>query len=97
MERWQGWTRLNSGDHPADPAPSATVTVRPTRQSTLAFLFAANDPNQFKANPFTAGNDGFAYFYAAGGRYDVTFSGGGIVTPYTLADVLLYDPGTVGS
>lgn len=92
--RWMGWTRLNNS---GDPAPGATVTVRPTRQSTLATIYAANDPAQFKANPFTAGSDGFAYFYAAGGRYDVQFSGGGIVTPYSLGDILLYDPGSVGS
>lgn len=94
MLRWQGFSRLNDS---GDPAPSATVTVRQTRTDVLAVLYAANDPAQPKANPFTAGTDGFAYFYAGNGRYDVQFSDGGIVTPYSLADVALYDPGTIGS
>ncbi len=94
MIRWQGFSRLNLT---GEPAPSATITVRPTRVSTVATIFAANDPAQPKANPFTAGSDGFAYFYAANGRYDVEFSDGGIVTPWSLADVALYDPGTIGS
>lgn len=94
MVRWQGWSRLNDS---GDPAPSATVTVRQTRSDVLALLYGANDAAVPKANPFTAGTDGFAFFYAANGRYDVQFAGGGITTPYSLADVALFDPGSIGS
>ncbi len=94
MLRWQGFSRLNNS---GDPAPSATVTVRITRSDVLAVLYTANDVMQPKANPFTAGTDGFAYFYAANGRYDVGFNGGGITVPWSLADVALYDPGSIGS
>lgn len=94
MIRWQGFSRLNSTSL---PAPSATITVYQTRTQQLALLYAANDINQVKANPFVAGTDGYAFFYAANGRYDVQFSGGGIANPWSLGDVALYDPGTIGS
>lgn len=94
MIRWQGFSRLNNS---GDPAPSATLTVWAKGTSQLSLLYAANDAAQPKANPFTSGTDGFAFFYAANGRYDVQFSGGGIASPYTLADLVLYDPGGIGS
>jgi hypothetical protein len=95
MVRWQGYSRLNDGDEGADPAPSATVTVYRTGTGIPATLYAANDLAQPKANPFTAGLDGFGFFYAANGRYDIQFSGGGITTPWSLGDVLLFDPGSL--
>lgn len=94
MVRWSGFSRLNNS---GQPAPSAQVAVYQTATSKLAQLYDRNDSHYPKANPFTAGSDGFAYFYAANGRYDVGFSGGGIVTPWSLGDVALYDPGTIGS
>lgn len=94
MQRWSGFSRLNGE---ADPAPLATITVYNKGTSTPSSLYTANDPLQPKANPFTAGSDGFAYFYAANGRYDIQVSGGGIVTPWSYGDILLYDPGSVGS
>lgn len=94
MIRWQGFSRLNNS---GQPAPSATVTVYAKGTNQLATLYRANDANQPQANPFTTGTDGFALFYAANGRYDVVFSGGGITTPWTYGDVVLYDPGTLGS
>jgi len=94
MIRWQGFSRLNNV---STPAPSATVTVYQTKTQILALLYAADDANQVKANPFTAGTDGYAFFYAANGRYDVQFSGGGILNPWSLGDVALFDPGTIGS
>src|SRR5262249_34084430 len=97
MQRWQGFTRLNAGLHPADPAPAATVTVRLKGMATLASLYAANDVTQNKANPFVAGPERYAFFYAVNGRYDIQFSGGGITTPWSFGDVMLYDPGTLGS
>lgn len=94
MIRWQGFSRLNNS---AQPAPSATVSVYLKGTGTLAFLYNANDLTKTQGNPFTAGSDGYAYFYAANGRYDVQFSGGGITNPWALGDVMLYDPGTLGS
>ena len=94
MVRWQGFSRLNNS---GNPAPSATLTVYAKGTNALSLLYAANDAAQPKANPFTAGTDGYGFFYAANGRYDIQVSGGGITTPYTLGDVVLYDPGTIGS
>ncbi len=94
MVRWQDFSRLtNSGD----PAPSPTFTVWARGTNQLSLIYAANDAAQPKANPFTGGTDGYGFFYAANGRYDVQVSGGGITTPYTLGDIALYDPGTIGS
>lgn len=90
MVKWQGFSRLNAD---SEPAPSATVTVYARGTSTLSTLYAANDVTQAKANPFTAGTDGYGFFYAANGRYDIQFSGGGITTPWSLGDVLVFDPG----
>ncbi len=92
--RWQGFSRLNNS---ADPAPLATVTVYDKGTQVLANIYSANDLGQPKANPFTAGLDGFAYFYAANGRYDVQFSNGGIVVPWAYGDLVLYDPGNIGN
>ena len=94
MIRWQGFSRLNNS---GQPAPSCTVTVYNKGTSQPSTIYKANDAAQPEANPFTAGTDGFAEFYAANGRYDIQFSGGGIVTPWSLGDVVLYDPGTLGS
>ena len=90
MIRWQGFSRLNNS---GDPAPSATVSVYDSGTDTLSNIYAADDVAQPKANPFTAGTDGFGFFYAANGFYDIQFSGGGITTPWSLGDVLLFDPG----
>lgn len=94
MQRWQDFSRLNNS---GQPAPSATITVYAKGTNQLSLLYAANDATQPKGNPFTMGTDGYGFFYAANGRYDLQISGGGIVNPYTLGDILLYDPGTVGS
>lgn len=94
MVRWYGFSRLNNS---GSPAPGATVTVYQKASDVLAVLYSQDSAAFPKANPFVAGDDGFAYFYAINGRYDVQFSGGGIVTPWSYGDVVLYDPGTVGS
>lgn len=94
MIRWQGFSRLNSS---ATPAPSCTVTVFNKGTNVLSTIYLANDATQALGNPFTSGTDGLAYFYAANGRYDIQFSGGGITTPWSYGDVALYDPGTLGS
>ena len=94
MQRWQGFSRLNLS---GQPAPSATITVFNRGTNVLSTIYLANNVAQPQSNPFTAGLDGFALFYAANGRYDVQVSGGGIATAWAYGDVLLYDPGTVGS
>ncbi len=94
MIRWQGFSRLNTS---GQPAPSATLTVYNKGTAVLSTLYAAIDVTQPKANPFTTGTDGYGFFYAANGRYDVLVSGGGIVNPWSYGDIALYDPGTIGS
>lgn len=73
--------------------PGATITVYLAGTLTLASIFADNlaTPTS-KANPFTAGNDGSWSFYVANGLYDIKFSGGGILIPYTLGAVPALDP-----
>lgn len=77
--------------------PACTVTVYDAGTANLSTIYSDNlgVPTP-KANPFTAGNDGSWFFYAADGKYDVTFSGGDIVTPWTLADILLDDATSAG-
>jgi hypothetical protein len=65
------------------PGASVLVTLRNT--STHASIF--NELDATKSNPFTADINGYWYFYADDGRYDVTFSGGSLLAPYTLHDV----------
>lgn len=89
MQRFSDFSRLNRS---GQPAPSSTVTVRLAGTATIASLYNSNSTADPKANPFTAGTDGLAQFYAANGRFDIEFSGGGIVTPWSLGDTLLYDP-----
>lgn len=70
--------------------PGCTVAVYIHGSSNLALIYSdANSTPQ--ANPFTASNNGLAYFYAASGRYDVTFSGNGIGNnnAFTLSDYVL--------
>jgi len=76
--------------------PGATVTVYGAGTLVLATIYSDNSSTP-KINPFTASSDGSWFFYAADGKYDVKFSGGGITTPWTLADVLLDDATTGAS
>ena len=68
--------------------PSATVTVFNHGTIVLATIFSDNSSTPL-ANPFTASAQGFWFFYAADGSYDIQFSGGGIPSPFTWADYLL--------
>lgn len=70
--------------------PSCTVTVYKTGTLTLAPIYS-NNSGSVKANPFTADSSAGYFFYADNGRYDVKFSGTGIVTPFTVSDVVLSD------
>jgi hypothetical protein len=72
----------------------ATITVYAAGTVTLSTIYSDNlaTPTA-QANPFTANSMTGAWsFFAASGRYDVRFSGGGISTPFTLGDFLLFDP-----
>lgn len=88
MMRSFGYARsLPSGAH----VPSATVEVFAAGTQNLATIFSDNlSPATPKANPFLADANGYWFFYAAVGRYDVRFSGGTgtpvITVPYTEAD-----------
>lgn len=89
MQRYWNYARQYAS---ASPAGSATVDVYLAGTTTLATIYADNlDPATAKANPFVADADGFFYFYAAAGRYDVRLSGTGITSPYTWADLLLLE------
>lgn len=70
--------------------PGCTIAVYLTGTHTLAVIYSDNN-NTAKANPFVADTTGNGFFYAALGRYDITFSGGGLPSPQTFGDVLLQD------
>lgn len=85
MQRIQGFARLPTGA----PAPSCTVTVYDAGTVNPSTIYSDDlQVPTAKANPFLASAAGFWFFYAAAGKlYDVTFSGGGLAAPYTLADM----------
>lgn len=89
MERFFAYARVLAS---AAPVREPTVTVYLKGTLTLATLYADNGVTP-KANPFTADENGFLFFYAANGAYDVRLSGGtpAIPTPYTWGDVILLD------
>lgn len=59
--------------------PGATVSVYGYGGTTLSTIYS-DSSGTAKANPFTAGTDGYAPFWADVGNYDITFSGTGITT-----------------
>jgi hypothetical protein len=85
MERFNGYSRLLAT---GAPAPNATVTVYDAGTLNLATVYSDNGVTPL-ANPFTTDGDGFFFFYAANGEYDIRLSGGGIASPYTWGDVHL--------
>jgi hypothetical protein len=75
--------------------PGATVTVYFGGTTNLATLYSDNQATPTPlANPFTAAANGYWFFYAPDGRYDVKFSATG-VPAWTLGDVPLSDIGGV--
>ena len=71
--------------------PNCKVEVFLSGTLTLATLYSDNLGTP-KANPFTADSiTGAWFFYSDDGRYDVRFSGGGIVTPFTRSDLKLME------
>ena len=71
---------------------SCTVRVFDSGTSDLSAIFSDNT-GTILANPFTAGTDGFYFFYADDGRYDVQMSAGtpAISSAKTIGDVRLAD------
>lgn len=70
--------------------PSCTITVYKAGTLTLATIYSdmAGTP---KANPFTASSDASYSFYIDLKRYDIKFSGLGILTPFTRSDLFVND------
>lgn len=73
------------------PVSGCTVTVYITGTATKATLFSTN-AGAALANPFVADATGHWYFYVPNRRYDVTLSGAGITSPFTLSDIQAFDP-----
>ena len=106
MNSAQGWVQLGnktvttggvaSTTKVQQSFPSATVAVYNHGTAVLSTIFSDNISTPL-ANPFTATSAGYFQFYAADGRYDVTFSGGGIPAPVTISDVVLADPTTLNA
>ena len=89
MQRFNGYSRILAT---GAPAPSATVTIYDLGTLNLSTIYSDDaTPPTAKANPFTAGTDGFFFFYAASAEYDVNLSDGGITTPYTWGGNMLTD------
>src|SRR5262245_43192768 len=102
MQKVQGWvengnitvaisgTSYVSSTKVQGSFPSGTVTVYDAGTLNLASIYSDDNTSPtVKANPFTADASGQWFFYAANGVYDVKFSGGGIVTPFTLGGIQL--------
>lgn len=89
MEKWQDFARNTVT---GAPAPLAVVTVKDHGTDTLSTLYS-DDGITAKANPFTAAAvSGYAFFYTANGRYDITVDPVDPAAPvYSLGDVLLFD------
>lgn len=64
--------------------PHALVTVYDAGTLNLATIYASD--GTALANPMSASSTGYWSFYTAGGCFDLAFSGGGIGTPYTIAN-----------
>jgi len=99
-ERVSGWCEqggeqvtvggLTSTENVQRSYPSCTITIFDSGTMDLTSIFS-DDSGTVKANPFVASSTGFWFFYSNDGRVDVRLSGGGIVTPFTIGDILLND------
>lgn len=82
---------LNSTNNVQQSFKSCTVTVYDAGTTNLSTIYADN-LGTVKGNPFTSDANGYWFFYANNGRYDVHFSNSDILNPYTQGDYLLCDP-----
>src|SRR5579859_738329 len=79
------------------PACTVTVYINGSSPYTKATLYS-NNSGTVLSNPFTLGtspetaSNGYGFFYVDNGRYDIQYSSGGIPTPFTLFDNLVFDP-----
>lgn len=69
--------------------PNCTVTVYLAGTLTLSTIYADNAGTP-KTNSFTADSNGYWFFYADDGQYDIRFSGT-VPTPFTLGAVQVGD------
>jgi hypothetical protein len=102
MQRGQGWceqgnqtiqvlTYTSSTATPVQASyPQCTIDVYVSGTGTHATIYSDNGVTPL-ANPFTATANGYWFFYAANGAYDIQFSGTGITTPFTLGAYTLFD------
>lgn len=88
MERYFNYSHDYLGD--GGIVGGATITIYDATTLNLATIYS-DELLTPKSNPFVSDADGFFYFYAAGGRYDVSFSGTGITSPFTWSDLQLID------
>ncbi len=100
MEKLQGYVMqgghvvitsgVNSATKVQASYPAATCSIYDQGTLNLSTIFS-DDSSTPKSNPFACDSTGYFFFYAANGRYDITFSGTGIASPFTLSDYLLQD------
>src|SRR5258705_2257520 len=74
---------------------ACTITIKIAGSATLATIYS-DEIGTAKSNPFTSNIDASFYFYVDVGRYDITFSGTGILSPFTWADIFLDNTGGGG-
>lgn len=80
--------------------PACTVTVTIVGGGTATIY--SNNSGTPLANPFTIGNspetstNGYWFFYADNGLYNIQFSGTGVTTPFTITRAV-FDPVTAGT
>src|SRR6266404_5138908 len=70
--------------------PLSTVTIYNAGTTNLATIFS-DSLGTPKSNPFPADANSYWFFYAGNGTYDVSFSGTGISSPFTLGDFKIGD------
>lgn len=101
MEKIYGWSEQGgtsvviSGTQGSGPQRfqqsfrSATITIYDAGTLNLSTIYSDNaSPPTAKANPFTASSTtGYWEFYVAIGQYDIKFSGGSILSPFTISSV----------
>ena len=87
MQRISNYVRLQGS---GTPVANATVDVFDVGTLIRASI-CSDDGVTAKSNPFTADGNGFYFFYAANGRYDIRYSGGTIPAAFTWGDILTLD------
>src|ERR1039458_1530271 len=74
--------------------PACTVTVRVAGTSKLANIYSDGSQTALR-NPFSSDSSGRWSFYGPDGSYEITMSGAGFTSPYTI-EAQLYDGGRLG-